>query len=129
MKISNYLTAERGMLPRSKRLERVKCNYLVPVSQKTLGTGLQTPSRLGGDKEDPARKLVLNPLVACLASQILHSGFGLPSSRVTLAHSIAQKRTGGGAQSGSNRVAAAQFIAENTAYHASRQSLMRAWIS
>ena len=34
------------MLPRPKRLETVKCNYLILVPQKTLGTGLQTPSRL-----------------------------------------------------------------------------------
>ncbi len=39
-------TAGRGMLPRSKRFALVKCKRLSSGIEETLGTGLQTPSRL-----------------------------------------------------------------------------------
>jgi hypothetical protein len=61
--------AGRGMLPRPKRLMLVKC---VVYSSETLGTGLQTPSRLRDD--GVSQTLVYNEESSSLGASVLAQG-------------------------------------------------------
>lgn len=79
-----------------------------------------SPERVGAMDVIPSPRLS--------TAQYFIGPIGLPSSWVVLANSVANERTCGGTQSGSDRVATPQFIAENAAYNATGQALVGAWI-